>query len=132
MWLFTTYGFFSIVAHASKPGGLLVRARTLQDLAALRKQIVLVSGTDIADLDIYETEEADYPYRLTVGREALASVAANELLTMTATNFKKAVSAKDPARAHLYTRIWWELKSALNPYQLNFFGEADERTSVTP
>ena len=39
MWLFTTQGFYSVVAHRRDPDRLLVRARAREDLEALRDQI---------------------------------------------------------------------------------------------
>lgn len=39
MWLFTTQGFYSAVAHRSDPSRAIVRARAREDLEALRHQI---------------------------------------------------------------------------------------------
>src|SRR2546430_6376685 len=39
MWLITTQGFYSVVAHRDQPDMLLVRARTSDDTAALKRQI---------------------------------------------------------------------------------------------
>ena len=58
MWLFTTIGFFSVVAHRDDPRTILIRARVREDLLALRRY-------HLPDLEIVEGSE--YPY------EALAS-----------------------------------------------------------
>ena len=38
MWLFTSIGFFSVVAHRDKKKTVMVRARCRQDLLAFRKK----------------------------------------------------------------------------------------------
>ena len=130
MWLFTTFGFFSVVAHASKPDHLLVRARSLDDIARLRTRVTETWPTHPESKpDIFETIDADYPYRMTVLRTLFADAVADELRSMTATNFKHAVAEQDPARARLYTRVWWEMKAGMNPEQLDLFGEADENVA---
>ena len=39
MWVMTTQGFYSAVADRDDPGSVIVRARTRDDIEALRKQI---------------------------------------------------------------------------------------------
>lgn len=39
MWLITTQGFYSVVAHRTDPDRVLVRCRTQADIEALRVQI---------------------------------------------------------------------------------------------
>lgn len=61
MWLITTQGFYSVVAHRNRPDILLVRARAHADIEALRDQIL--------DLEPYEDPRADYRWRTEVSRE---------------------------------------------------------------
>ncbi|MFN8150301.1 MAG: hypothetical protein U0R24_04125 [Solirubrobacterales bacterium] len=51
MWLFTTQGFYSVVAHRDDPETLIVRGRTREDIEALREQIL--------DIDPFEDGRAD-------------------------------------------------------------------------
>ena len=56
MWVFTTAGFYSVVAHRTRPGYVLVRARTRVDLEALNAWI--------PDLEVFEDQAADYRWRV--------------------------------------------------------------------
>ena len=38
MWVMTTQGFYSVVAHRDEPDSVIVRARTSEDIEALREQ----------------------------------------------------------------------------------------------
>src|SRR5436190_2792927 len=68
MWLFTTQGFYSVVAHRRDPDRLLVRARAREDLDALRDQI--------PELRIFSDPHADYRWRAVVTRaEWVATIA---------------------------------------------------------
>ena len=57
MWLFTTDGFVSAVAHRNKPGMLLVRARRSEHLRAM-----------LPDVQVECTPGADYRFRAEVPR----------------------------------------------------------------
>ena len=71
MWIFTTAGFYSVVAHRTRHGHVIVRARTREDLEAL--------GSRIRGLKIDENPSADYRWRAEVKtsdwQNALASLA---------------------------------------------------------
>ena len=56
MWLFTTFGFFSIVQKQSSDGFLTVRARAADDLDRLRNRVPQLSPTIVGG-------GTDYPYR---------------------------------------------------------------------
>ena len=60
MWLYTTIGFFSVVAHRDDPRAILIRARVREDLAALRRH-------HLPDIEI--VEGSDYPYEALVSRD---------------------------------------------------------------
>ena len=60
MWLFTTIGFFSVVAHRDDPRAILIRARVREDLEALRRH-------HLPDLQI--DEAGDHTYEALVSRD---------------------------------------------------------------
>ena len=79
MWLFTKYGFFSVVA-AKKPDGktlsskldptqLMVRARVRQHLVNLQMRFA-----SLRDLAVLEDEGADYRFRLVVPKADWAMI----------------------------------------------------------
>jgi hypothetical protein len=103
MWLLTTQGFYSVVAHRDRPGTLLVRARTRTDIEALRVQIL--------DLAPFEDESADYRWRAEVSREQLAKAVAQLAEEIDYPNFKNAVAdAQGPEREGLYQQVWQVLR----------------------
>lgn len=103
MWLITTRGFFSVVAHRHDAACVLVRARVRSDLESLEE---LVPG-----LGIEHTPRADYEWRAVLPLsewERVAAVLANEI---DYPNFKNAVDAhQGTARAALYAEIWLTLR----------------------
>lgn len=112
MWVVTTQGFYSVVAHRDDPDRVLVRARTREDIEALRGQI--------PDLEPFEDPDADYRWRAVVERSAWARALAELGEAIDYDNFKSAVGDRQGReRARLYGRIWGELLS------LQSFGEAD-------
>ena len=103
MWVLTTQGFYSVVAHRDDPGQVLVRARTRQDLAALAAQI--------DDLDITHTPGADYPWRAVVRREAWEHAAAELAAAIDYPNFKAAVADRQGSgRESVYSQVWATLR----------------------
>ena len=58
MWLITTQGFYSVVAHRRDPDKLIVRGRVREDLEALREQI--------PELRVFSDPDADYRWRAVV------------------------------------------------------------------
>ena len=62
MWLFTTIGFFSVVADDAYPGTLTIRAREREHLEALRRH-------HLPDLEIAEMDHPDYRFRACVARD---------------------------------------------------------------
>ena len=100
MWIFTTFGFFSIV---QKPGDerLTVRARARQDLDALRSQYLPSLSETI------EGAGTDYRYRATVPRAELAGAMSRIVTDVTYANFKSEVAARSGhGRSNLYHRVW--------------------------
>lgn len=101
MWLFTAFGFFSVVAHRDKPDDLLVRSRARTDLETL------LSRSGLPSLYVEHTPDADYPYRVTLPRKHLALVVAATLTDIDYTNFKSAVGERQGmARELAYHDVW--------------------------
>lgn len=103
MWVFTTIGFFSIVAHRGKPGFVLVRARDRSDLVAFRKALGVLPAPPIL-----ATPDADYGFRI-VARQAEVATVLDELTrAIDYDNFKNAVAARQGhARADRYHDVWF-------------------------
>lgn len=102
MWLFSEQGFFSIVAHRDRPNYLLVRARVRADLERL-----LTHDKSIASVPTIEhTPVADYPYRVTLARNALAMLVFEQVQTIDYPNFKDRVAEREPERARIYHDVW--------------------------
>ena len=62
MWIFTTSGFFSVVAHADDANTMVIRARVREDLVALRRH-------HLPDLEIGPGADSGYPFRAMVSRD---------------------------------------------------------------
>lgn len=100
MWLFTTLGFFSVVAHRDDPDLMIVRARTRRDIEALSDRFLPVGEID-------EESGTDYPFRIFVARDELERAAAALARDIDYDNFKDAVAMRQGhGRADLYHEIW--------------------------
>jgi hypothetical protein len=99
VWLLTTRGFYSVVAHPHDPALVLVRARAREDLEALHE---LLGG-----LEISETPQRDYRWRAAVSRSAWSAALVLLAGEIDYPNFKAAVATRQGAeRAHIYGNIW--------------------------
>ena len=110
MWLFTPFGFYSIVEKPwDKPNGTLtIRARVAKDLDTLRLQLPEL-GT------IAEDPKADYRFRAQAPRAAVAKTMSRLAESLDYDNFKDAVAkTQGQARAHRYHEVW-EVLSQLTP-----------------
>ena len=102
MWVATTTGFFSAVAHRDLADTILVRARSRTDLERLRRANPILKGRPID-----RTFQADYPYRMTVTSGEWAAVMAAEAAGVDYDNFKNAVMRRQGvARSDTYHRVW--------------------------
>jgi hypothetical protein len=100
MWLFTTCGFFSVVAHRDEPDTIVVRARLREDLEALRVH-------HLPDMEIVEGGGTDYAYRAFVSRDEWEHIAQQLARGIDYPNFKTAVSERrGPDLAHPYYEVW--------------------------
>lgn len=104
MWLFTPFGFFSVVAHRHEPEMLLVRSRARADLGSLLAEL---EGDD-AHVPIQRTPDADYPYRVTLRRETVVELMTRFVMTgLDYPNFKNAVADRQGyERASTYHDVW--------------------------
>ena len=104
MWLVTTQGFYSVVAHREDPDTLIVRGRSRDDLEALREQV--------PDLEPFEDPSADYRHRAYVSRAEWLAAVAQLTCDVDYDNFKNAVAARQgAARAKVYGSVWADLLS---------------------
>lgn len=100
MWIATTQGFYSVVAHRTEPGMMLVRARAKRDLQNLDRQLP-------GALDrITQDRNADYPWRLLASREEWTLAFARLMQEVDYDNFKSAVGKRDRRREGIYHRVW--------------------------
>jgi hypothetical protein len=103
MWMLTTRGFFSVVAHRHDDALVLIRARVRDDLLALRP---LAPG-----LEPYSEGGSDYPWRAEMPRDEWARVAALLAAEIDYENFKSAIADRQgDDRAIVYSQVWSVLR----------------------
>lgn len=103
MWIFLNDAMVSAVAHRTKPGHLMVRARLAGDLERLFPRA-----------KVERTPDADYAYRCTVTRTVFANVVAARAAAIDYPNFKGSLATakgdQPPstymARSQAYHRTW--------------------------
>lgn len=105
MWLFTAFGFYSVV-QKGRGDQLCVRARVSEDLDRLRdRYLPTLSATE-------EGGGTDYEYRAWVPREALAAALGRILGDLQYENFKNEVQRElGPKRAHACHDVWRDMRS---------------------
>jgi hypothetical protein len=99
MWLLIPEGVYSVVQKNGEID-LSVRARVKDDLERLREHYLPELS------EIIETPQGDYRYRAWVDRSAFADALARIGQELDYDNFKNEVARRDPARAHVYGKIW--------------------------
>jgi len=100
MWIFTNFGFFSIVQKKGTKY-LTVRARVRSDLDGLRSQYLPELSPSQAHAG------TDYPWRAQVSHEALAKAMGKIIQDLAYPNFKDEVALKQgKPRAHRYLQVW--------------------------
>lgn len=103
MWLLTSIGFFSVVAHRDEPNTVLIRARRREDLEALRRGY-------LPDIEILENAGSDYAFRAFVERYEWEYACQRLAADIDYPNFKDAVAERQGTeRAALYARLWESL-----------------------
>lgn len=113
MWLVTTEGFYSAVAHRDLPGHVLIRARVKEDLRNLERVLPGVRRR------IFRDETADYPWRAVASAEEWSLAVARLSVEVDYDNFKSAVGNRQGhRRAGVYHGVW----DALTRLEPNFHG----------
>ena len=106
MWLFTKYGFFSIVQDRNDSRRVLVRARIRNDLERLLH--LLDDKCDGEAPEVVEMPDADYAFRIFLDKAAWAKVAKVLANDIDYGNFKNAVHG-EPDRDQAYMEVWSSL-----------------------
>ena len=138
MWLFTDFGFFSVVKHKSKDSTLVVRGRSLGDL----RRLVQGYGSimDVREDDIRVTPDSDYYCRVEVNQTSWSNVLFQVSENIDYHNFKDAVHERMGARrAETYMDVWttmyslqnWERKNDLNKGADQAYDQHNETPSNT-
>lgn len=97
MWLFTSEGFVSVVAHSEKPDTLLVRARDEDSLLSL----VEATGATLR-----HTPNNDYPYRIEALREAFSAWLAEQASNISYSNYKSEMWSQRPEFGDALHDVW--------------------------
>ena len=95
MWIITNKGIISVVQDRHDPERLLVRSRN----KAFLQSVVEDLGHEVT-----EDQNADYPYRLFMGRMEFMDVLLQEVEKIKYPNFKNSVV--DPVLQGLYSKVW--------------------------
>ena len=123
MWICSTEGFYSIVAHPTEEDVLVVRARCLGDLVAFRRvaqrstlhpNLADELGVKaLAEAKIHPTPLRDYAFRLFASRVAVGIVMGELAMDNRATNFKSAIAASPTQADKLlaYSRFHHEMEA---------------------
>lgn len=129
MWLFTKYGFFSVVANTTwhnnlkieDPDNFVVRARCREHLQSLIWAFDEDFGGQpiLSNCQITESTDSDYQFRIVVLRETWINVVADLAHQVDYTNFKQAVkeyeSCKVPSEYEKALMVVWKTMSGIQP-----------------
>jgi len=112
MWIFTPYGFYSVVHKPWNPDGVLtIRARDKADLESLWSSLKMAG-------EITEDAGADYRFRFEVHSADLAALMAEKIQRIDYDNFKNKVSEVMPGREITYGRVWTVLRDLQLPPEM--------------
>lgn len=107
MWLFTKFGFFSVVQVKEVRGAVAVRARVREDLVAFSQEYLKIGKPVQVDLG------TDYPYRIYLKQGQFAEAMKKVSEDIDYTNFKdKVQEVQGHSRAELYLGIWQMMYNA--------------------
>lgn len=103
MWLFTKYGFYSIVQDENDKNLFKVRARKKEDIEGLQKDVF-----GISESKIYEDKRADYRYRIFINSEKLTEIMIRLSNSLDYSNFKNSIYQNKVQKDKLdsYHQIW--------------------------
>jgi hypothetical protein len=108
MWLMTKHGFFSIVEK--KPGEFHVRARECVDLENLAGRVPLEAAT------IVSSPEADYAFRIILGRPEVLAIMRFLGETVDYPNFKDEIDRTADQQNKPYHEVWDTMADSLGAY----------------
>ena len=100
MWVMTTRGFYSVVAHREHPTKVMIRARCKRDIDAL---VPLIAAVDEEATEPYAVG-GDYAWRLVCSSIAWTAALTELSSEIDYPNFKSAV--KDRAHHDAYMKVW--------------------------
>ena len=120
MWLFTPYGFYSVVCGSGMSGGawqlapdlLMIRGRSRGHLEALQKRF-----PELQAGDVMETPDTDYRYRLLVAKDVWADVVRQLAAEIDYGNFKSraAIQSGDPRYVDALHEVWEVMERLQHP-----------------
>lgn len=100
MWLFTNFGFYSIVQKRGDRE-LTIRSRVKGDLEALSERYLPSLG------EITEGGGSDYPFRAKASHAAVAEAMAKAVADIKYHNYKQAVGEmQGRERERVYEKVW--------------------------
>jgi hypothetical protein len=105
LWIFTTYGFFSLTQSTFQPGFIQIRARDDRDLEELREKHGLRGK-------IIETRNSDYAWRILVRPATAARILSEETLSIDYSNFKNATTERQHSRPLM--QVWSAMMQVQN------------------
>jgi hypothetical protein len=118
MWVFTIYGFYSVICARNQDGAttetntLMVRARVRHHLATLQGRF-----TELADYSIREFPDTDYRYRIIVPRARWKEVVAQMVEELSYGNFKDEAPRSLGCGEHDYIHALHDVWSRLYDHQ---------------
>ncbi len=103
MWIFTKYGFYSIVQDNNDKNLFKVRARKKEDLEELQKKV-----DGISLFKIHKDERADYRFRIFITSEKLVEIMVMFSTSIDYSNFKDSIYRNKAQKDKLdsYHQIW--------------------------
>jgi hypothetical protein len=112
MWIFTKYGFFSVVCGRQRfgmsaepdPNTVMVRARRRTHLENLKERF----PDELGAATIHQSQDTDYRYRIVVPKTTFVQVLDSLGQEMTYTNFKSEVgmNSGDPDYLAALHEVW--------------------------
>jgi hypothetical protein len=111
MWIATTTGFYSAVAHKHDKRLVVVRSRVLQDADALAGWVNRYRadyiGSEPGEAEVVAYRQSDYPWRVIITKQEWAQFLTFEAEGIDYTNYKDAVTKRQGRERHdIYARVW--------------------------
>jgi hypothetical protein len=85
MWIFTKYGFFSVV-KSNESNDLMIRSRNKKHLENLKNKF-----DKLQNFEILRTKDADYRYRIIISKEIWSNIMSELSENIDYSNFKNKV-----------------------------------------